>query len=103
KHKSDVINGQEVYINNHSLRVHLPEANLEIHGEKIFINTGAQTVVPPIPGITTTPGVYDSTGLLNLKELPGHLGILGGGYIGVERSEERRVGKECRSRWSRYR
>ncbi|EFC9695371.1 pyridine nucleotide-disulfide oxidoreductase, partial [Escherichia coli] len=42
-----------------------------IHGEKIFINTGAQAVVPPIPGITTTPGVYDSTGLLNLKELPG--------------------------------
>lgn len=41
-------------------------------------------MVPPIPGITTTPGVYDSTGLLNLKELPGHLGILGGGYIGVE-------------------
>ncbi len=26
----------------------------------------------------------DSTGLLNLKELLGHLGILGGGYIGVE-------------------
>ncbi len=70
----DVINGQAEFINNHSLRVHRPEGNLEIHGEKIFINTGAQTVVPPIPGITTTPGVYDSTGLLNLKELPGHLG-----------------------------
>lgn len=80
----DVIDGQAEFINNHSLRVHRPEGNLEIHGEKIFINTGAQTVVPPIPGITTTPGVYDSTGLLNLKELPGHLGILGGGYIGVE-------------------
>ncbi|KAB3047059.1 FAD-dependent oxidoreductase, partial [Escherichia coli] len=80
----DVIDGQAEFINNHSLRVHRPEGNLEIHGEKIFINTGAQAVVPPIPGITTTPGVYDSTGLLNLKELPGHLGILGGGYIGVE-------------------
>lgn len=80
----DVIDGQAEFINNHSLRVHRPERNLEIHGEKIFINTGAQAVVPPIPGITTTPGVYDSTGLLNLKELPGHLGILGGGYIGVE-------------------
>ncbi|HAO2965090.1 TPA: FAD-dependent oxidoreductase, partial [Escherichia coli] len=80
----DVIDGQAEFINNHSLRVHRPGRNLEIHGEKIFINTGAQAVVPPIPGITTTPGVYDSTGLLNLKELPGHLGILGGGYIGVE-------------------
>src|SRR5262245_62779813 len=24
------------------------------------------------------------------------------GYVGATRSEERRVGKECRSRWSRY-
>lgn len=53
----DVIDGQAEFINNHSLRVHRPEGNLEIHGEKIFINTGAQTVVPPIPGITTTPGI----------------------------------------------
>lgn len=44
----DVIDGRAEFINNHSLRVHRPEANLEIHGEKIFINTGAQTVVPPI-------------------------------------------------------
>lgn len=29
-------------------------------------------------------GVYDSIGLFNLKELFGYLGILGGGYIGVE-------------------
>ncbi|EFO1593639.1 pyridine nucleotide-disulfide oxidoreductase [Escherichia coli] len=80
----DVIDGQAEFIDNHILRIHRPEGNLEISGEKIFINTGAQTVIPPIPGITTTPGVYDSTGLLNLKELPEHLGILGGGYIGVE-------------------
>ena len=50
---------------------------------EIFINTGAQTVVPPIPELPPH-GVYDSTGLLNLKELHRHLGILGGGYIGVE-------------------
>ena len=30
--------------------------------------------------------------------------IIGGGKVGetAERSEERRVGKECRSRWSPY-
>ncbi len=53
----DVIDGRAEFINNHSLRVHRPEGNLEIHGEKIFINTGAQTVVPPIHGITTTPSI----------------------------------------------
>src|SRR3712207_9383646 len=32
----------------------------------------------------------------------GHAGALGGVLDGVARSEERRVGKECRSRWSPY-
>src|SRR5258708_27513840 len=31
-----------------------------------------------------------------------HPGDLAGNYGGVQRSEERRVGKECRSRWSPY-
>ena len=33
---------------------------------------------------------------------PGHLASLGLGYDDLKRSEERRVGKECRSRWSPY-
>ncbi|STJ56545.1 putative pyridine nucleotide-disulfide oxidoreductase [Escherichia coli] len=33
----DVIDGQAEFINNHSLRVHRPEGNLEIHGEKILL------------------------------------------------------------------
>ena len=28
--------------------------------------------------------------------------VLGGSVLGTQRSEERRVGKECRSRWSPY-
>ena len=35
------------------------------------------------------------------SELTGHL-IAEGAQIHYERSEERRVGKECRSRWSPY-
>ena len=33
----DVIDGQAEFINNHSLRVHRPGRNLEIHGEKILL------------------------------------------------------------------
>src|SRR3712207_1536908 len=33
---------------------------------------------------------------------PSHLGIMPGGVFRQIRSEERRVGKECRSRWSPY-
>ena len=30
------------------------------------------------------------------------IGLFIGDFIGMARSEERRVGKECRSRWSPY-
>ena len=57
---------------------------LEIHGEKIFINTGAQTVFRQFLELPPRQRVYDSTGLLNLKELPWAFRYFGGGYIGVE-------------------
>lgn len=80
----DVIDGRAEFIDAHTVRVIKDDGELELNGEKIFINTGAQSVLPEIPGLKTTPGVFDSTGLLNLTELPARLGILGGGYIGVE-------------------
>lgn len=36
----DVIDGQVEFINNYSLCVYWFEGNLEIYGEKIFINIG---------------------------------------------------------------
>ncbi|MBJ3816703.1 pyridine nucleotide-disulfide oxidoreductase [Shimwellia pseudoproteus] len=80
----DVIDGHAGFIDNHTLKVTSPQGECLIQGDKIFINTGARANMPEIPGLLTTPGVYDSTGLLNLTALPAHLGILGGGYIGVE-------------------
>ena len=40
--------------------------------------------VLPIPGLTTTEHVYDSTGIQTLEALPKRLGVLGGGNIGLE-------------------
>ena len=80
----DVIEGRAEFIDNHTVRVMQPTGELELSGEKIFINTGAQATMPNVAGLTTTPGVFDSTGLLNLTHRPERLGILGGGYIGVE-------------------
>lgn len=80
----DVIDGRAEFVDSNTILIHQSNGELKIVGEKIFINTGAQTVLPPISGLTTTPGVYDSTGILDLDFLPTHLGILGGGYIGVE-------------------
>lgn len=57
---------------------------LELQSPCIFINTGAETVVPPVEGIQDNPRVYTSTSIMELKELPGRLVIVGGGYVGLE-------------------
>ncbi|QMG42085.1 pyridine nucleotide-disulfide oxidoreductase [Citrobacter freundii] len=80
----DVIEGRAEFVDNHTVRVIQATGMRELRGEKIFINTGAQSTIPDIKGLSSTPGVFDSTGLLNLAQRPQRLGILGGGYIGVE-------------------
>jgi pyruvate/2-oxoglutarate dehydrogenase complex dihydrolipoamide dehydrogenase (E3) component len=57
--------------------------NEELTGEKIYINTGTKPFAPPVKGLDNVPWM-DSARLLDLTELPKHLIIIGGGYIGVE-------------------
>ena len=80
----DVIDGRAEFVDNRTVRVVQSTGAIELSGEKIFINTGAQSTMPNVEGLSTTPGVFDSSGLLNLTQRPERLGILGGGYIGVE-------------------
>lgn len=62
--------------------------------KNIYINTGTRPFAPPIKGLNDIPWM-DSAGLLNLKELPEHLIIIGGGYIGAEFGQiYRRFGSE---------
>ena len=56
------------------------EVGGEIHGaEIVVINAGARPLVPPIE-----PPWLDSTTVMSLRELPSHLLVLGGGYVGCE-------------------
>ena len=55
----------------------------ELEGKRIVINTGGRPAVPPIEGLDRVP-FLDSTSIMELTELPGHLIVLGGGYIGLE-------------------
>ncbi len=57
-----------------------------IKGENIYINVGTHPFLPPIEGIEDVLWM-DSAGLLELEELPEHLLIIGGGYIGAEFSQ----------------
>ncbi len=55
-------------------------------GKNIVIHTGTTARKPPIPGIDLVPWM-DSAGLLELKELPEHMIVIGGSYIGLEFSQ----------------
>jgi pyruvate/2-oxoglutarate dehydrogenase complex dihydrolipoamide dehydrogenase (E3) component len=51
--------------------------------DNIFINTGARPGRPRITGLDSVKAL-DSTSIMELQEVPGHLLILGGGYVGLE-------------------
>ena len=52
--------------------------------KQIIINTGAETIIPPIEGVADNSLVYTSTSIMELTDLPRRLVIVGGGYIGLE-------------------
>lgn len=54
-----------------------------ISAPEVFINTGASAFVPPIDGIQDVDYLTNQ-GMLELTEVPEHLVVLGGGYIGME-------------------
>ena len=51
--------------------------------DNIIIATGSETKWLPIPGMDN-PRVVDSTGLLNVEQLPKRLCVIGAGVIGME-------------------
>jgi pyruvate/2-oxoglutarate dehydrogenase complex dihydrolipoamide dehydrogenase (E3) component len=56
---------------------------LVLASEQIFINVGGRPRIPAFPGIDTV-AFLTSTSLLELEELPAHLVIVGGSYVGLE-------------------
>ena len=54
-----------------------------VTASEVFINTGTHAAEPNIPGLAEA-GYLTTTGLLGIEEVPAHLLIIGGGYIGLE-------------------
>ena len=59
------------------------ESPLEIEAARFFINTGARDVLPNLPGLDSVP-FLSARSALEVEELPAHLLVLGGSYLGVE-------------------
>ncbi|BBM36840.1 FAD-dependent oxidoreductase [Pseudoleptotrichia goodfellowii] len=80
----DIYNGTGSFVSKNIVNVDNNGENVQIEGEKIFINTGSMTVIPDIKGLKESKYVYTSTTLMDLEELPEKLVIIGAGYIGLE-------------------
>ncbi len=77
----------KIEVRNEAARL-APEGGLLIDDEPvaardILLATGSAPARPPIPG-ADLPGVLDSTGILECREAPRQLVVIGGGVIGCE-------------------
>src|SRR5256885_5281223 len=60
------------------------EVDGHVHSARtVIVNTGARGVEPPVEGLSGVPWLHNGT-LMQLRELPAHLLVMGGGYIGCE-------------------
>ncbi|MBI1200124.1 MAG: FAD-containing oxidoreductase [Phenylobacterium sp.] len=60
----------------------------------IFLNVGGRAVVPDLPGVNDAPHL-DNVSVLDLQEVPRHLVVVGGSYIGLEFAQmHRRFGAQ---------
>ena len=68
--------------------------NKAITADTIFINTGTHPRIPKIKGLPSVE-FFTSKTIMDLEDIPDHLLIIGGGYIGLEFSQIfRRMGSQ---------
>ncbi len=75
----DLYEERATFVDERTLRME----DQEIQGERFIIATGARPLVPPWPGIDEVDFIT-SREALDLRDLPEHLLVIGGGYIGLE-------------------
>lgn len=82
--KIEVINGTASLKDKNTIAVTLFDGSIkELTAKNIIIATGSKTSIPPIEG-ADFEGILTSDELLNFKEIPKRLTIIGGGIIGME-------------------
>ena len=74
-----LVQGSARFIGPHQVQV----GTETFESEKIFIDTGTAPQIPSIPGLDSVPFLTNAS-VMDLQEVPKHLLILGGGYIGLE-------------------
>jgi dihydrolipoamide dehydrogenase len=81
-----VLSGRGRFVAPRTLEATSVDGVQRVDAANIVVATGSRPIQLPLPGFDL-PGVIDSTGALELDELPRRLLIVGGGVIGVEFAE----------------
>jgi dihydrolipoamide dehydrogenase len=80
----EYIQGRAAFENSTTLRVSKTDStDVNLSFDRIIIATGSRPAIIPALKLNS-PRVMDSTGALNLEDIPGSLLVVGGGYIGLE-------------------
>ncbi len=78
----DLFRGNGSFVDNDSLHVE-GDQERTITADHVFINTGQVARVPDIEGLSSVPYLTNK-GVMELDDVPDHLLVVGGGYIGLE-------------------
>src|SRR6516165_11721759 len=87
---AEFILGSGRFIGPKTLEVRLHDGTIrQLHGPNVIINTGTRAALQPIPGLVDAQPLTHIEAL-ELDEVPEHLFVIGGGYIGLELSQAMR-------------
>jgi pyruvate/2-oxoglutarate dehydrogenase complex dihydrolipoamide dehydrogenase (E3) component len=87
---AEFILGSGRFIGPKTLEVRLHDGTIrQLRGANVIINTGTRAVLEPVPGLVDAQPLTHIEAL-ELDEVPEHLFVIGGGYIGLELSQAMR-------------
>jgi pyruvate/2-oxoglutarate dehydrogenase complex dihydrolipoamide dehydrogenase (E3) component len=92
---AELVMGSGRFVGPKTIEVTLTDGGTRtLRGKNVVINTGSRATVDETPGLKESAPLTHIEAL-ELDEIPGHLLVLGGGYIGLELSQAmRRFGSE---------
>ena len=95
KSGAELILGSGRFVAAKTLEVALNDGTTRtLRGRNVVIGTGTRATIDPIPGLVAS-GPLTHIEALELDEVPGHLLVLGGGYIGLELAQAMRRFGSC--------
>lgn len=75
-----IIDGTASFINANVVEVKSDSEVIQIHAERIFINTDLVPVVPKIEGLNLSEHIHTSETIMDMETFPESLAIVGSGY-----------------------